>query len=284
MGRGYRGDMTDPAGHAASADLLALARRIATTVAETALEERRRGISVEATKSSPVDVVTAVDRDTEERIRSMVLDARPDDGILGEEDDAHVGTSGLNWVVDPIDGTVNLLYDIPAWAVSIAVVDGPPDPLHWSALAGVVVNPVTGEVFEASRGGGARLGDRELRVNDDVELSRALIGTGFGYAVERRRTQAEVLLQVLPRVRDIRRIGSAALDLSTLAAGRLDGFYERGLNPWDHAAGALIAREAGGRVGGVNGGPESGELLVAAAPSVYDGLLELLLAAGAATG
>jgi myo-inositol-1(or 4)-monophosphatase len=284
MGRGYRGGMTDPAGHAASADLLALARRIATTVAETALEERRRGISVEATKSSPVDVVTAVDRDTEERIRSMVLDARPDDGILGEEDDAHVGTSGLNWVVDPIDGTVNLLYDIPAWAVSIAVVDGPPDPLHWSALAGVVVNPVTGEVFEASRGGGARLGDRELRVNDDVELSRALIGTGFGYAVERRRTQAEVLLQVLPRVRDIRRIGSAALDLSALAAGRLDGFYERGLNPWDHAAGALIAREAGGRVGGVNGGPESGELLVAAAPSVYDGLLELLLAAGAATG
>ena len=111
--------MTDPAGHAASTDLLALARRIATTVAETALEERRRGISVEATKSSPVDVVTAVDRDTEERIRSMVLDARPDDGILGEEDDAHVGTSGLNWVVDPIDGTVNLLYDIPAWAVSI---------------------------------------------------------------------------------------------------------------------------------------------------------------------
>jgi myo-inositol-1(or 4)-monophosphatase len=276
--------MTDPAGRAASADLLALARRIATTVAETALEERRRGISVEATKSSPVDVVTAVDRDTEERIRSMVLDARPDDGILGEEDDAPVGTSGLNWVVDPIDGTVNLLYDIPAWAVSIAVVDGPPDPLHWSALAGVVVNPVTGEVFEASRGGGARLGDRELRVNDDVELSRALIGTGFGYAVERRRTQAEVLLQVLPRVRDIRRIGSAALDLSALAAGRLDGFYERGLNPWDHAAGALIAREAGGRVGGVNGGPESGELLVAAAPSVYDGLLELLLSAGAATG
>ena len=276
--------MTDPAGRAASADLLALARRIATTVAETALEERRRGISVEATKSSPVDVVTAVDRDTEERIRSMVLDARPDDGILGEEDDAHVGTSGLNWVVDPIDGTVNLLYDIPAWAVSIAVVDGPPDPLHWNALAGVVVNPVTGEVFEASRGGGARLGDRALRVNDDVELSRALIGTGFGYAVERRRTQAEVLLQVLPRVRDIRRIGSAALDLSAIAAGRLDGFYERGLNPWDHAAGALIVREAGGLVGGVDGGPESGELLVAAAPSVYDGLLELLLAAGAARG
>lgn len=276
--------MTDHAGHAASADLLAIARRIGTAVAETALEERRRGISIEATKSSPVDVVTAVDRDTEARIRSMVLDARPDDGIFGEEDETHVGTSGLNWVVDPIDGTVNLLYDIPAWAVSIAVVDGPPDPLHWHTLAGVVVNPVTGEVFEASRGGGARLGDRELRVNDDVELSKALVGTGFGYAAERRRTQAEVLLHVLPRVRDIRRIGSAALDLSAIAAGRLDAFYERGLNPWDHAAGALIVREAGGRVGGVGGGPESGELLIAAAPSVYDELDALLAEAGAASG
>ena len=276
--------MTDHAGHPASADLLAIARRIGTAVAETALEERRRGIAVEATKSSPVDVVTAVDRDTEARIRSMVLDARPDDGIFGEEDETHVGTSGLNWVVDPIDGTVNLLYDIPAWAVSIAVVDGPPDPLHWHALAGVVVNPVTGEVFEASQGGGARLGDRELRVNDDVELSKALVGTGFGYAAERRRTQAEVLLHVLPRVRDIRRIGSAALDLGAIAAGRLDAFYERGLNPWDHAAGALIVREAGGRVGGVDGGPESGELLIAAAPSVYDELEALLSEAGAAAG
>ena len=276
--------MTDHAGHPASADLLAIARRIGTAVAETALEERRRGIAVEATKSSPVDVVTAVDRDTEARIRSMVLDARPDDGIFGEEDETHVGTSGLNWVVDPIDGTVNLLYDIPAWAVSIAVVDGPPDPLHWHALAGVVVNPVTGEVFEASQGGGARLGDRELRVNDDVELSKALVGTGFGYAAERRRTQAEVLLHVLPRVRDIRRIGSAALDLGAIAAGRLDAFYERGLNPWDHAAGALIVREAGGRVGGVGGGPESGELLIAAAPSVYDELEAILAEAGAAAG
>ena len=280
--------MTDHAGHAAS-DLLTIARRIATTVAETALEERRRGISVEATKSTPTDVVTAVDRDTEERIRSMILDARPDDGIFGEEDDTHVGTSGLNWVVDPVDGTVNLLYDIPAWAVSIAVVDGPPDPLHWKALAGVVVNPVTGEVFEASRGGGARLGDRELHVNEDVELSKALVATGFGYSADRRRSQAEALLHVLPRIRDIRRIGSAALDLGAIAAGRLDGFYERGLNPWDHAAGALIVREAGGRVGGVGVGGagsavESSELLVAAPPSVFDDLLALVVEAGAATG
>ncbi|GAA1055478.1 inositol monophosphatase [Agromyces luteolus] len=277
--------MTQNAADAASVDLLAIARRIATTVAQTALEERRRGISVAATKSTPTDVVTAVDRDTEERIRAMILDARPDDGIFGEEDDTHVGSSGLNWVVDPIDGTVNLLYDIPSWSVSIAVVDGPPDPGHWHALAGIVVNPVTGEVFEASVGGGARLvdglGSHALRVNEDVHLSRALVATGFGYAAERRASQAKVLVDVLPRIRDIRRIGSAALDLGAVAAGRLDAFYEFGLNPWDHAAGALIVREAGGRVGGLGGVAESDRMLVAAAPSLFDDLAALLEEAGA---
>ncbi|MFC9918402.1 inositol monophosphatase family protein [Agromyces binzhouensis] len=277
--------MTENAAAAASVDLLAIARRIALAAAEAALEERRKGISVAATKSTPTDVVTAVDRDTEERIRSMILDARPDDGIFGEEDDTHVGSSGLNWVVDPIDGTVNLLYDIPAWSVSIAVVDGPPDPGHWHALAGIVVNPVTGEVFEASVGGGARLvdglGERELRVNDDVHLSRALVATGFGYAADRRAGQAAVLVDVLPRIRDIRRIGSAALDLGAVAAGRLDAFYEQGLNPWDHAAGALIVREAGGRVGGLGGAGESDRMLVAAAPSLFDDLTALLEEAGA---
>jgi myo-inositol-1(or 4)-monophosphatase len=273
--------MTQNAPDAASVDLLAIARRIALAVGEPALEERRRGISVAATKSTPTDIVTAVDRDTEERIRSMILDARPDDGIFGEEEDTHVGTSGLNWVVDPIDGTVNLLYDIPAWSVSIAVVDGPPDPAHWNALAGVVLNPVSGEVFEASVGGGARLGDRELHVNQDVPLSRALVATGFGYASERRLSQAEVLVHLLPRIRDLRRIGSAALDLGSVAAGRLDAFYERGLNPWDHAAGSLIVREAGGRVGGFGGAAESERMLVAAASSVFDELIALLEEAGA---
>ncbi|MRX43282.1 inositol monophosphatase family protein [Agromyces kandeliae] len=277
--------MTENAAAAASVDLLAIARRIALAAADAALEERRKGISVAATKSTPTDVVTAVDRDTEERIRAMILDARPDDGIFGEEDDTHVGSSGLNWVVDPIDGTVNLLYDIPAWSVSIAVVDGPPDPAHWHGLAGVVVNPVTGEVFEASVGGGARLvdglGERELRVNDDVHLSRALVATGFGYAADRRADQAAVLVDVLPRIRDIRRIGSAALDLGAVAAGRLDAFYELGLNPWDHAAGALIVREAGGRVGGLGGAAESDRMLVAAAPSLFEDLTALLEQAGA---
>ncbi|BDZ54345.1 inositol monophosphatase family protein [Agromyces marinus] len=273
--------MTDTAAAAASADLLATARRIALAVSATALEQRRRGVSVAATKSTPIDIVTAVDRDTEERIRAMILDARPDDGIFGEEEDVHVGTSGLNWVVDPIDGTVNLLYDIPAWSVSIAVVDGPPDPEHWNAIAGVVVNPVSGEVYEASLGGGARLGDRELRIDQDVALDRALVATGFAYSLERRRSQADVLMHVLPRIRDLRRIGSAALDLGAVAAGRLDAFYETGLNPWDHAAGGLIVREAGGRVGGLRGEHESDRMLVAAAASVFDQLTEVLEGAGA---
>ncbi len=274
--------MTQHAASAASAaDLLDLAREIAVRASEFALDARRVGVSVAATKSSATDIVTAVDRDAETLIRSLILDARPDDGIVGEEDVAHIGTSGIDWVVDPIDGTVNFLYGIPAWAVSIAVVEGAAGgAVGGTTLAGVVVNPVTGEVFEASAGGGARVGGRGLSVNADVPLASALIGTGFGYAAERRREQAAVLLDVLPKVRDIRRIGSAALDLCALAAGRLDGYYERGLNAWDHSAGALIAREAGAQVGGPHGGRESSELLVAAAPGLYEELASALRAAG----
>ncbi|WP_306892213.1 inositol monophosphatase family protein [Agromyces albus] len=264
----------------APAALLELARSIALRAAEFALDARTAGVSVAATKSTPTDIVTAVDRDTEALIRSLVLEARPDDGILGEEGVTHVGTSGLNWVVDPIDGTVNFLYDIPAWSVSIAVVDGPADPGAWSALAGVVVNPVSGEVFEASAGGGARLDGRTLQVNTDVSLGQSLVGTGFSYAAERRRAQAEVMLELLPRVRDIRRFGSAALDLCGVAASRLDAFYESGLNPWDHAAGALVAREAGARIGGPRGSAESIELLIAAPPGLYAELASALIDAG----
>jgi myo-inositol-1(or 4)-monophosphatase len=260
----------------AAVSLLDLARDIAVRASEFALDARRTGVKVAATKSTPTDIVTAVDRDTETLIRSLILEARPDDGIVGEEDATHIGTSGIDWVVDPIDGTVNFLYGVPAWAVSIAVVEGSGD----TTLAGVVVNPVTGELFEASAGGGARLAGRELAVNPDVTLGSALVGTGFSYAAERRREQAAVLLELLPLVRDIRRIGSAALDLCALAAGRLDAFYERGLNPWDHAAGALIAREAGARVSGPGGERENAELLVAAAPGLYDELTAALRAAG----
>ena len=263
------------------ASLLELARDIALRASEFALVARRAGVSVAATKSTPTDIVTAVDRDTEALIRSLILEARPDDGIVGEEDATHIGTSGLDWVVDPIDGTVNFLYDMPAWAVSIAVVEGAGGGASAAPrIVGVVVNPVTGELYEATAGGGARLAGRELGVNTGVPLASALVGTGFGYSADRRREQGEVLLALLPKVRDIRRIGSAALDLCALAAGRLDAYYERGLNAWDHAAGALIAREAGARVGGPAGGRESSELLVAAAPGLYEELAGALRAAG----
>lgn len=274
--------MTQHEASAASAALLDIARDIAVRASEFTIDARRAGVSVAATKSTHTDIVTAVDRDTETLIRSLILDARPGDGIVGEEDATHDGTSGIDWVVDPIDGTVNFLYGIPAWAVSIAVVEGAgAGGVDGTTLAGVVVNPVTGELFEATAGGGARLAGRELAVNPTVALGSALVGTGFGYVAEQRRKQARVLLELLPKVRDIRRIGSAALDLSALAAGRLDAFYEHGLNAWDHAAGALIAREAGARVGGPGGGRENSELLIAAAPALYEELAAALREAGA---
>ena len=273
--------MTQHEASAAPTALLDLAREIAVRASEFALEARRGGVTVAATKSSAVDIVTAVDRDTEALIRSLILEARPDDGIIGEEDVAHVGTSGIDWIVDPIDGTVNFLYGVPAWAISIAVAEGAAaGGLGGTTLAGVVVNPSTGEVFEASLGGGARLAGEELGVNAGVSLSSALVGTGFSYSSERRREQAAVLLELLPQMRDIRRIGSAALDLCALAAGRLDAYYERGLNAWDHSAGALVAREAGARVGGPGGGRENEELLVAAAPGLYEELAAALRGAG----
>ncbi len=273
--------MTQHEASAAPTALLELARDIAVRASEFALEARRGGVTVAATKSSAVDIVTAVDRDTETLIRSLILEARPDDGIVGEEDVAHVGTSGIDWIVDPIDGTVNFLYGVPAWAISIAVAEGAAaGGVGGTTLAGVVVNPSTGEVFEASLGGGARLAGRQLGVNAGVTLSSALVGTGFSYSSERRREQAAVLLELLPQIRDIRRIGSAALDLCALAAGRLDAYYERGLNAWDHSAGALVAREAGARVGGPRGGRETSELLVAAEPGLYEQLAAALRGAG----
>ncbi|QTX03650.1 inositol monophosphatase family protein [Agromyces archimandritae] len=264
--------------------LLELARDIAIHAGESALEARRGGVEVAATKSTATDIVTAVDRDTEALIRSLIADARPGDGVLGEEGDTIDGTSGLNWVVDPIDGTVNFLYGIPSWSISVAVVDGPPVPGEWTALAGVVVNPVTGEVFEASAGGGARGNGRELHVNAGIALDRALVATGFGYSAERRLEQAKTLVDLLPKLRDIRRIGSAALDLCAVASGRLDAFFERGLNPWDHAAGGLIVGEAGGFVGGLPGMPESDRMFVAAGPGLFETLQTAIADAERAAG
>lgn len=256
--------------HPAPTELLDLARTIALTGGALAHRRRAEGVEIAASKSSPEDIVTAADREVELLIRGLLADARPNDGFYGEESDATGGTSGLTWVVDPIDGTVNYLYGIPFYAVSIAVVQGDPDPATWNALAGAVVNPALGEVFTASDGSGAWLGDKRLHVNHDVPLSLALAGTGFSYEAPRRVWQANVVGGLIGQVRDIRRIGSAALDLCSVACGRLDLYFERGLNPWDHAAGALIAREAGARVGALQADAGGRDLLIAADPGLYE--------------
>jgi myo-inositol-1(or 4)-monophosphatase len=267
----------------ATDELLEIARSAAVAAAELVRAKRAEGVAVAALKSSPVDVVTEADRESEALIRSLLADARPGDGFFGEETGAgDASTTGITWVVDPIDGTVNYLYDIPAYAVSIAAVEGGTDPADWAALVGVVVNPATGEVFTARRGGGAFLGDRRLQVGTGKDLSVALVGTGFSYTAERRAQQASVVQRLIPSVRDIRRIGSAALDLCAVAAGRLDAFYERGLNPWDHAAGALIAAEAGATVAGLNGAPAGAPLTIAAEPGLFAQLEPLLAEFGAA--
>jgi len=235
----------------------------------------QRGISVLDTKSSPTDVVTEMDRATEKLIRDVLLGARPDDAILGEEGGAARGSTGVRWLVDPIDGTVNYLYGRAEWAVSVAAeVDG-------ETVVGVVEIPVRGLTYSAVRGQGARRNGEPISAAAPVELGMALVATGFGYEARRRRKQAQVLSTVLPRVRDIRRVGSAAIDLCAVAEGSVNAYYERGAYPWDWGAGALIATEAGARVGGLRGTPPNHDLLLAAVPGLFEQLHDLLEPLGA---
>ena len=258
------------------AELLALAVDVAREAAAVVARGRATAADHVDVKSSPVDVVTAVDRASEKLIVDRLLAARPDDGLLGEEGADRAGASGVRWVVDPIDGTVNFLYDLPAYAVSIAAeVDG-------EVRAGVVLNAATGELFTATAGGGAHLSSParpepvRLAGSRPLSLEQTLVGTGFGYRVEQRRAQGQVVAELLPRVRDIRRYGSSALDLCSVAAGRIDAYYELDLNYWDHAAGALVAAEAGVVVTGLAGRPFAQPMAVAAAPSIAGPFLELL--------
>ncbi|MEL7974752.1 inositol monophosphatase family protein [Isoptericola sp. F-RaC21] len=256
--------------------LRALARSLACEAGALVRDGRPERVEVAATKSSAVDPVTAMDRASEELLRARLAAERPDDAILGEEGDDVPGTSGLTWVLDPIDGTVNYLYGVASYAVSVAVVAGPPDPERWTALAGCVHSVVDGRTWTAARGGGAERGGRALRVSAPASLAQSLVGTGFGYAAERRARQAEVLADVLPRVRDIRRLGAAAIDLCLVAEGALDLYYERGINSWDMAAGGLVAAEAGAWVGGLRGrGPSSAMTVAGPAPVVTE-LVRLL--------
>lgn len=251
-------------------ELLALATDIALEAGALLAERQPDVREFVGTKSSPTDMVTEVDRASEALIVARILAARPGDGILAEEGSAREGVSGVRWVIDPLDGTTNYLYGFPAYAVSIAVeADG-------ETVAGVVYDASRAELFAAAVKLGASLNGQPIHVSSERELGRALIGTGFGYDPARRALQGALLARIVPHLRDVRRAGSAALDLCSVACGRLDGYYENGLNPWDYGAGALIVREAGGATGfleeiGVEPPP-----IAAAGRTLYPQLVDLL--------
>lgn len=253
-----------------TAELLELARQAAERAGDELLG-RRRSIGPVDMKTSSTDPVSDADRASERLLVETLLGARPDDGVLGEEGSNETGSSGVSWVLDPLDGTVNYLYGFPAWCVSVAAEDAE------GALVGVVREPLREETFMAARSKGAWLGERRLSVNDPVALEQALIATGFAYQRSHRRQQARVAAEVAVHARDLRRAGSAALDLCWLAAGRLDGYYEDSVSKWDWAAGALIAAEAGASVG-VLLGPGERRGVVAAGPGLYGPLRDLVTA------
>jgi myo-inositol-1(or 4)-monophosphatase len=233
-----------------------------------------RATMTAATKSSRTDVVTAHDRAAEARIVASLTARRPDDAIVGEEGTQRPGTSGLSWYLDPIDGTTNFLYGFPLWSTSVGVADGD------GTVAGAVFVPATGELFAAARGAGATRNGEPIRCSAEVDAALALVATGFGYLAERRAEQARRLASMIAEVRDVRRGGSAAVDLCYAAAGFVDAYFEDGLNSWDIAAGELVAREAGCRTGDFAGGPARPSEILVAPPRLFDRLSALLLEAG----
>ncbi len=252
-----------------NAQLLALALEAAAAAGALLLEALAQAPAQVDTKTSLTDMVSELDVASENLIARTILAARPDDAILGEEGGVSgPGTSGVRWVVDPLDGTTNYLYRFPAWAVSIAAErDG-------DVAVGVVHDPTHGETFSAVTGEGAWCNGRPLRVDGAPTLAVSLLGTGFGYDADVRTVQGALLARVLPLVRDVRRAGAAALDLCWVAAGRLDAYYERGLQPWDWAAGMLVAREAGAAVCVLDDGTA-----VIAPPHLHQPLVDLLTSA-----
>lgn len=258
-------------------ELLALASELARDAARIHIEGRRSALSIE-TKSSPTDLVSQIDREAERVIVDRLREVRPDDAVLAEEGAASQGTSGVRWVIDPLDGTTNYVYGYPAFAVSIAVeIDGQPQ-------IGVVHDSSSEHVYRAISGFGAVCDDRPLQVREQLDLAKALVATGFSYEAAQRERQGLVVAQLLGRVRDLRRSGSAALDLCHAAAGQVDAYWETGLARWDYAAGLVIAREAGAEVLVLDAAPRRGPAVVAAHPSLMPKFLDLLREAGALVG
>lgn len=247
---------------------LELAERAARAAGEVLMSYYGMAPEGLGSKSSDTDMVSDADREAERVIRELLAAERPDDGLLAEEGSHSEASSGRRWIVDPLDGTVNFLYGLRAWGVSIALED------RDGLAVGVVFNPVSGECFAAERGEGAALNGRPIHVTDRRSLSQAMVSTGFSYESARRSDQADVLVRLLPRIRDLRRAGAAALDLAYVAAGRVDAFYERGLKPWDEAAGRLLVHEAGGVTADLEGEPHG--VVAAATPELLEELLPLV--------
>jgi myo-inositol-1(or 4)-monophosphatase len=243
-----------------------LAQRAGTLVAEG----RRAGIASVATKSTMTDLVTEYDRASEQLIVNALRTTRPADGIIGEEGTARDGTSGINWLIDPIDGTTNFFYGLPGYAVSIAATDAE------GTVAGAVYIPATNEHFSAARGEGATLNGRPITPSATVDLHQSLVATGFSYHPEVRLAQIARLQHIIAEVRDIRRIGAAAADLCYVAAGRVDAYFEEGLGPWDLAAGEIVAREAGCRTSDFSGGPVRPAEVLAANPHIFEPMRALI--------
>jgi myo-inositol-1(or 4)-monophosphatase len=262
-------------------ELLAFAVPVVRSAADLARTMRARGVGAVDTKSTPTDVVTAADRAVERHVIEVLHQSRPDDAVLGEETGQTgemVAPGAVRWILDPIDGTVNYLYGLPQYAVSLAAeVDG-------RVVAGIVHNPATGDEWTATLGGGAWRAGRRLTGSGVTELGQTLVGTGFGYDPARRAHQAGVLAALLPRIRDIRRFGAASIDLCLAGEGAIDAYYEKGLNPWDYAAGGLVASEAGLLVTGLAGAPAGPGFVLAAPPAVHGPLHDELVALDAAGG
>ena len=266
-----------PTAEQLASQLLQVATTLAKQAGDMALAGRKAGLHNVQTKSTATDMVTEFDRASEVLIVEGIRAARPEDAIVGEEGASVSGTSGITWYIDPIDGTTNFLYDLPAWAVSIGAEDssGP--------LAGVVYIPALGEMFTATRGGGAFLNGAPIQSNNIADVSQALVCTGFSYSADQRTIQAQRVSRFIHQIRDIRRAGAAAIDLCFVACGRIDAYFEENLHQWDISAGILIAHEAGCRSGDFSGHtPRPAEILTTA-PAIFDQLSQLIMAASAKT-
>ena len=257
-------------------DLLDLAERAARAAGGLLLERAAGPLEGVTSKTTPTDPVSDADRAADALLMELIATERPGDGFITEESDGKESRSGTSWILDPLDGTVNFLFRIPWWCVSVAARDAQ------GTVAGAIFNPSLDEMFSAARGQGAHLNGAPIGVSDRAEIEKALVGTGFSYDSMAREQQAGIVARVLPRARDVRRFGSAALDLAHLACGRLDGFYEAPLEEWDKAAGLLIVTEAGGVITELPGprGKEGEHLtdgVIASGPNLHDALVKLVL-------